>query len=151
MGLLACILMFLPVQQDYVGTSDTLAVQQVITTFFRDFHARDTEGIKAALSKEVALRSIYADKEGKAGLHTETLEDFLNGLAKIPKEWVFEERIGSCSIQVDGDMAHAWVPYTFWLNGKFHHCGVNSFRLFLEDGVWKVISILDTRRTEGCI
>ncbi|MEM0542129.1 hypothetical protein WFZ85_05850 [Flavobacterium sp. j3] len=55
----------------------------------------------------------------------------------------------SYTIQVDGEMAHAWTPYEFYVNGKFSHKGVNAFTLFkdgsLEASGWKIIHIVDTR------
>jgi hypothetical protein len=47
-------------------------------------------------------------------------------------------------------MAHAWTPYEFYLSGALHHCGVNSFQLFHDGTLWRIIALSDTRRTEGC-
>jgi hypothetical protein len=54
------------------------------------------------------------------------------------------------NIQIDGAMANAWTSYEFWVNGSFSHCGVNSFQLFKDEGAWKIIYLIDTRRKEGC-
>jgi hypothetical protein len=74
----------------------------------------------------------------------------VRAIVQIPDSVHFEERILSYNIQVDGSMAHAWTPYEFWFNEKFSHCGVNSFQLFKEGDEWKILSIMDTRRKEGC-
>jgi len=47
-------------------------------------------------------------------------------------------------------MANVWMPYEFWFNGNFSHCGVNFFKLFNDNGTWKIIYLIDTRREKGC-
>ena len=41
-------------------------------------------------------------------------------------------------VLVDGDMAQAWGPYTFFANGKISHCGINSLSMVRTDDGWKV-------------
>ena len=53
-------------------------------------------------------------------------------------------------INVDGDMASAWVPYTFYFDGAVRHCGINSIELLRDADGWKVTQLSDTRRTENC-
>ncbi len=77
-------------------------------------------------------------------------EKFVQGLISIPKTTTFEEKLKSFSIQIDGAMANAWTPYEFWLNGAFHHCGVNSFQLVKYGANWKIVYLIDTRRKEDC-
>jgi hypothetical protein len=43
-----------------------------------------------------------------------------------------------------------WTPYRFIFNGKFSHCGVNSFTLVKLNGEWKINYVIDTRRKEKC-
>ena len=42
------------------------------------------------------------------------------------------------TVLVDGDMAQAWGPYTFFANGKISHCGINSLSMVRTDDGWKV-------------
>ena len=35
---------------------------------------------------------------------------------------------------------------SFGLMDNFSHCGVNSFQLFNDNGQWKIIYLIDTRR-----
>ena len=54
------------------------------------------------------------------------------------------------TVLVDGDLAMAWTPYNIFVDGSFHHCGVDLFVVKrLADG-WKITTLEDTRRTEGC-
>ncbi len=120
-------------------------VQKVIETFFEGFHAKDTIKIKSVCSDTIMLQSIIENAKG-AKLSDESAKEFYHSIASIPSDFKFEEKILSYSIQVDGTMAHAWTPYEFYIDGKLSHSGVNAFTLFKENGFWKIIYVIDTRR-----
>ena len=61
-----------------------------------------------------------------------------------------DERLTAIDIRIDGDMATAWTPYKFYYKGNFSHCGVNALQLIKTAAGWKIWSIIDTRRKEGC-
>lgn len=130
--------------------SGEVSVQRTIETFFDGFHNQDSTVIKKTVSHAVILQTIAKDKEGKEYVRKDKFPDFLKSIVGIPKTTKFEEKIKSYHIQIDGAMAHAWTPYEFWINGEFHHCGVNSFQLFRDRDHWKIIYLIDTRRKEGC-
>lgn len=120
-------------------------IRQSIATFFDGFPAKDSLKIKSVCSDTMVLQSVSESPKGTK-LSTEKASEFLKSIVGIPAEMKFEERLLSYKIQVDGAMAHAWVPYEFYINGKLSHEGVNSFQLFKENAVWKIIYIVDTRR-----
>ncbi|WP_282161776.1 nuclear transport factor 2 family protein [Ulvibacterium marinum] len=130
--------------------SGEASVQRTIETFFDGFHNQDSTIIKKTVSHTVILQTIAKDKEGKEYVRKDKFPDFLKSIVGIPKTTKFEEKIKSYHIQIDGAMAHAWTPYEFWINGEFHHCGVNSFQLFRDGDHWKIIYLIDTRRKGGC-
>ena len=53
-------------------------------------------------------------------------------------------------INIHKGMASAWVPYEFYIDEKFSHCGVDIFTLFEMDGIWKIISVAYTVEKEHC-
>jgi nitrate/TMAO reductase-like tetraheme cytochrome c subunit len=120
-------------------------IQKVIETFFEGFHAKDTVKMKSVCSDKIILQSIMENAK-EAKLSDESAKEFYNSIATIPSDFKFEEKILSYSIQVDGTMAHVWTPYEFYINDKFSHSGVNAFTLFKENGIWKIIYCIDTRR-----
>ena len=120
-------------------------VQKTIETFFEAFHAKDTVKLKSICSDKIILQSIQENANG-GKLSDEVASEFYKSIASIPTNFNFQEKILSYSIQVDGTMAHAWTPYEFYINGKLSHKGVNSFTLFKENDVWKIIYCIDTRR-----
>jgi hypothetical protein len=44
----------------------------------------------------------------------------------------------------------AWTPYNIFIDGDFHHCGVDLFVMRRVDDTWRITHLDDTRRTEGC-
>lgn len=125
-------------------TAQEADVKKSIQTFFEGMHNRDTLKIKS-VCKDMVLQSV-SEKNNKVRLETENVSDFFKSIASVPSSAKIEERLLDYKIQIDGSMAHAWTPYEFYVNGKLSHKGVNSFQLFKEDGIWKIIYIVDTRR-----
>jgi len=120
-------------------------VQKSIETFFKGFHARDTVTIKSVCAEKIIMQSISESEKGKK-FRNEEPSSFMKMIATIPLEEKFEERILSYNVQIDGSMAHVWTPYEFYIDGKFSHRGVNSFQVFKEKDIWKIIYVVDTRR-----
>lgn len=129
-------------------TDKKIEVKNTIDAFFKGFHEQDSVAIKKTVSDEVILQSIHKNKDGKTELTTANFHDFLKSIVSIPKENTFEEKLIDYQIKVDGAMANVWAPYEFWYNGEFSHCGVNNFQLFKENEQWKIIYIIDTRRSD---
>ena len=120
-------------------------VKQVVITFFKGFHAKDTITMKSVCAEKMILQSVSESSKGTQ-LKNEKPQSFYQSIATIPATILFEERILNYSIQVDGAMAHIWTPYEFFINGKFSHKGVNAFTLFKENDQWKIVYLIDTRR-----
>jgi len=126
------------------------AIKKTIDGFFEGFHRRDTVKMRSALWKQVHMQRIGTDAAGKPFIKNESVSDFLNSMASLPDTLEIEERLHSYAIKTDGAMANAWTPYSFYVQGKLHHCGVNSFQLFHDGTAWKIIYIIDTRQLKAC-
>lgn len=122
--------------------------KQTIEQFFKAFHQQDTVAMRALTYGNISLRSIGKDKIGIARVSSENFDAFLKTISSIPESMDFQEKIHGYEVKTDGTMAHVWTPYSFFVNGKLSHCGVNSFQFFKFKGNWKIISILDTRRKD---
>lgn len=120
-------------------------VQKAIDDFFMGLNAKDTTAIKKQCYKEVIVQTIHKTKLGNQ-LKTDNFKDFLVSISTIPAEVIIEEKILSYKIEFDGNLAHVWTPYEFYVNGSISHKGVNSFTLFKESNAWQIIHIIDTRR-----
>ena len=129
---------------------EKLKVREAVDTFFEGFHKGDTTLLKSVMMEKVLLQTAYKNKEGQDVLVSDEISKLINAITNRPPEQIWDERLLDYSIQIDGNMANAWTPYEFWFNGKFSHCGVNSFQLFKQGDQWKIIYLIDTRRRTGC-
>ncbi|MGB1308052.1 MAG: nuclear transport factor 2 family protein [Oceanihabitans sp.] len=131
-------------------TKAELEVKKTIETFFEGFHKGDTLLMKSVMVDKFVTQTAFKNKEGKDILVTEDSSKLITAIANRPADQKWDERLLDFSIQVDGNMANAWTTYEFWFNGNFSHCGVNSFQLFNDNGTWKIIYLIDTRRRKSC-
>ena len=126
------------------------AIKQTINTLFNAMRKGDSTLLRSTFSKGMILQSISNDKEGKAILSTENVNDFVKAIG-TPHAAVYDERIVYDAIKIDGSLASVWTPYKFYLGDQFSHCGVDVFQLMKTSDGWKVIYIVDTRRKDNCV
>ncbi len=131
-------------------SDDEMALKKVIELFFNGLQNGDTITLKKTIDAKAILQTALINKEGESELRTDDFNKFIKSIASKKPTDVWEERLLSYSIQVDGNMANVWTPYEFYFNSKFSHCGVNSFQLFYDGEQWKIIYLIDTRRRLGC-
>lgn len=53
----------------------------------------------------------------------------------------FTERGFRPEIRVAGPLAMVWLPYDFYREGKWSHCGVDLFTLMKADGHWRIATL----------
>jgi hypothetical protein len=113
------------------------------------------EGMRTADSAMV--RSTFANGARFAMLDTrstpprityDSINGWLRGIAGSNRRW--DEQVYDMQARVDADIAQVWAPYTFYLDKKVRHCGVDIFHFLKLNGEWKVTQLSDSRRTEGC-
>jgi len=121
-------------------------VQRAIEIFFEGFHQKDTVKMQSVCSSKIILQSISESTVKGNKLSDETAKELYRSIASIPSTMKFREKIINYDIQIDGTMAHVWAPYEFFVNDKLSHGGVNTFTLFKENDIWKIIYLIDTRR-----
>ncbi|MDJ1499891.1 nuclear transport factor 2 family protein [Xanthocytophaga agilis] len=128
------------------GSKEETEIKQVIGQLFDGMRKGDSAMVRSVFYSGARLQTTYVDKKtGKAALREESITDFAKAVGTPHKE-VWDERLFAYDIKVDDNLAIAWTPYEFYLDGKFSHKGVNVFQLFKSEKGWKVISIADTRR-----
>ena len=125
-------------------------VKKIIELFFKGLQSGDTITLKKTLASDAILQTTHINKDGESVLEKLDINKFLKSIASKKPEDVWEEKLLSYTIQIDGSMANVWTPYEFYLNYKFSHCGVNSFQLFHNGEKWNIIYLIDTRRRLGC-
>lgn len=124
---------------------DHEAAYQVITRLFDSMRARDTAAMRSAFVPNASMQSLTA-----SGVKFDAVDGWINSIGRAPAGLLLDERLANPVIHVDGDLANVWVDYWFFAGDRFSHCGVDAFLLAKQGGTWKVFSVVDTRRTQGC-
>jgi hypothetical protein len=75
-------------------------------------------------------------------------EDFAARLGTARQKYL--ERMWNPKVQVRNGIATVWAEYDFHLDGKFHHCGIDSFSMVKTVEGWKIAGIVYTVETAGC-
>ncbi|MBL7726691.1 MAG: nuclear transport factor 2 family protein [Dinghuibacter sp.] len=128
------------------------AIKKTINTFFEGMQKGDSALMMTTISDSTGLQTILINRKGETQVRYESVKSLIISVTKRPPELKsLEERIQFDAIHIDGNLAVAWTPYKFFLNGNFSHCGANSFTLARMKGEWRIINIIDTRRREGCV
>ncbi len=131
-------------------TQDVKDVQAAIEQLFDGMRASDSAMVADVFTKDAIMKRVATNQEGEVMVNNGNLDSFLNAV-NSPKENVWDERIGSYDINIDGNLATVWTPFEFYIGDKFSHCGVNSFQLVKKEGEWKIFFIVDTNRQSNCV
>lgn len=125
------------------------SVKATINALFEGMKNADANAIREAFADSAILQTIGRNKEGQTIIRTDAVSAFAEQISKTVKG-AADERITFETVKIDGALALAWTPYKFYYEGKFSHCGVNSFQLVRINGKWKIQYLIDTRRRQGC-
>lgn len=140
------VVVFIAVLVSNLILSQNSEPKQVVDDFFIGFHAKDSIALQKVCHPNMVLQTVTNAKENSR-LKTEVVSEFYKSIASIPAEVKVLEKIIDYKVQIDGNMAHVWTPYEFYVNDKLSHIGVNSFTMVLEpNGELKIVHIIDTRR-----
>lgn len=146
--LLLVIAIFITIASFAQSTEDS--VKQVVNNLFIGMKTSNGTMIASAFADSAVLQTISRDKtSGKIGVRNESVKDFAKSISTLAVN-AADERISFNSVKIDADLASVWTPYQFYFNGKFSHCGVNSFQLVRIYGQWKIQYLIDTRRKDHC-
>ena len=151
MKLISCIfcLFIVTVSISQNDFSETDA-KRVVDAFFEGFHEGDTLKIRSTMMDNITMQSVFKGKDGVHTVRDGDASDFLKAITNRTETEKWEERLLDYKVQIDGNLAHVWTPYEFWLNGNFSHCGANSFTIVRTVSGWKIINIIDSRKRSGC-
>jgi len=125
------------------------SVKDVVKQLFDGMRNSDANAIRAAFADSAILQTIAKNKEGNPIVKNENIEDFAKSISEL-KKGAADEQIVFESIKLDPPLAMVWASYRFYFDGKFSHCGVDSFQLVRVNGHWKIQYLIDTRRKQPC-
>ncbi len=123
-------------------------VKKTIQTLFDGMRKGDSAMVSSTFSSKIIMQTV-GELNGKVEVKAGNPAAFLRSVG-TPHKDVYDERITFDRIQIDADLANVWTSYKFYIGDRFSHCGVNSMTLVKENGAWKLVHIIDTRRKENC-
>ena len=146
LSILCCLMLFLHLQPK----AQEAEVKQVITELFTAMYNADASALRKVFHDSARLGTVSTDAGGNANVKYADISGFINFVGKLQKAMA-DERFSITDVRIDGRMASAWVPYSFYRAGTFSHCGVNHILLTQGSDGWRILTITDTRRKEGCL
>jgi hypothetical protein len=126
--------------------TDSAAITTVVDKLFDGMRTRDTAAMRALFVPEA--RMIGLTNQGT--IRASTIDGWITSVGRANPANELRERTWDHRIHVDGSIAQAWMQYDLHVGDRFSHCGVDAFDLMKVGGEWKIISVMDTRRTTGC-
>ena len=125
------------------------AVLSVVQKFFDMLATRDVTVGGSILTPEARFVILGEPKPGEPqAVRSTTAQESLDRLGKDTRQ--LKERMWNPDVRIRGPLAVVWTPYDFWVDGKFSHCGVDSFNLVKTAEGWKIASLLYTVERTGC-
>lgn len=125
-------------------TSDAGGPLAVVQRLFDDMSKHNAEDAGTLFTPEAMLFSADANGVEMATPH----EKFVARMGASKDAWL--ERIWNPKVLEHGNIAVVWAEYDFHRDGKFSHCGVDSFHMLKTVIGWKIAALSDTRETTGC-
>ncbi|MGL6127490.1 nuclear transport factor 2 family protein [Chryseobacterium artocarpi] len=120
-------------------------IEKPVRNLFIGMKNADPVLLKSVFTENAIMQTITKDGMVKS----DSVQDFISSISKF-SAGDLEEKIIIDAIHTDGNLASVFTPYSFYLKGKFSHCGANSFQLVKQNDEWKIQYIIDTRRKENC-
>lgn len=124
-------------------------VEAIVIQLFEAMREGDSTLARDVFHDNARLASTFRTKAEGEVLHEGDLLEFLTAIG-TPHDELWDERISNLHIQVDENLAHAWMDYSFYINDNLSHCGVNAMQLVRLDDKWRILNITDTRRRLTC-
>ncbi len=122
----------------------------IVDIFMSGYQTGDTLKMKSVMHPNMTMNRAYLNTEQENVLIYIRSSELLNYAATTGKEQIWDEKLTDYIVNSDGNIAHVWAPYEYYLDGKFSHCGANSFTLVYTDESWKILNIIDSIRIGSC-
>lgn len=122
-------------------------VRAVVARLFDGMREADSLKVRSVFAEGARFASRVA-QDGSELIQYSAVDGFVQAVGGSERRW--DERVFDVELHVDDYMATVWAPYTFYLDGRILHCGVNLMDFLRVGGEWKITQLTDTRRTDGC-
>jgi hypothetical protein len=134
--------------QSQPQTDERQQVLAVVQQLFDGMRVKDTAKMRATLHPDARLIATGV-REGTPFASLVAPTQWFSGVASANASKL-DERLRNPVVQVDQGLASVWTEYTFYVDDRLSHCGVDLFHLVKLPEGWRIIDLADTRRREGC-
>jgi hypothetical protein len=125
--------------------SDEQLIKETIMRLFDAMRTSDSLKAQSAFHPKATMKTVISTTNGASQIHYTDVKQFVTQIAK-PRKEVYDERILSYDIRIDGNLATAWCDYAFYIGDRFSHSGVDAFQLVKAPKSWQILDIADTRQ-----
>ena len=142
-GLIVSILLgsFVTFGQTHSSKEDQEKIKSVILKTFAAMKSVDSLGLSSCFTSKAVLHVSQVKPDGNI-IREVPIHQFVQNV-KSRKAGELDERVLSWGeILIDHEIASAWVPYEFYLNGQFTHKGVDVFLLIKTGDEWKIQTLM---------
>lgn len=120
------------------------AVQRV----YAAINSNDAEAYKQIMVPEGISFRLRYQPDGSAILRSKSnVEDIAETATEKRR---FTEKYWNPTLLVHNGIAVFWAPYSFDIDGKRSHCGVDVFDFVKVDGQWRLTNSMWTVEPSGC-
>ena len=119
-----------------------------VRTLLDGWYEGDAVKAASSLSPEFRVATLRR-AEAEAHVDIQTRESLIAAMANLTHGG-WDVRLGRISVEADKTgIATVWAPYTFYINGKKSHCGIETFQLYRLTAGWQIASFADTHLWNG--
>lgn len=129
--------------------SDSAQVMSALDRFFGALRTKDTLVLRAAFDSAARFTLLRPDPAGGVRAMILTPEQFIRSAAG-PNSAGIDEPIRNARVMIDQDLASVWAEYQVRVSGAVSHCGYDAFHLVRRGATWKILTIADSFRRQGC-
>jgi hypothetical protein len=109
---------------------------------------KDGKALEALLLPQAVILSQNYAADGQMKTRIRTRDEMIAGL--VGSKGKLAEKMVDPRLLIQHDLAHVWAPYTFDVDGKRSHCGIDSIGLARIDGSWRITSVTWTAEPYNC-
>lgn len=146
-ALIALLLLVPAATHAQAAPSGEQEVRDVVRRLFEGMRTADSAMVRSTMAPGARFAMVNA-RITPAAIAFESPDGWIAAIAGSSRRW--DERVFDVQVRVDGNMAQVWAPYTFYLDGKVRHCGVDTMELLRDATGWRITQLSDTQRREGC-
>jgi hypothetical protein len=102
-----------------------------------------TRDDKAAIARFTTDSAIVGYSAMRGGTERVRVHSWAEVIAQPSTVRIVERGFGATA-RVQDRLAHVWMPYDIYIDGKWSHCGIDAFTLLNVAGRWKTVALFYT-------